>query len=168
MGVVLILQCQRSLWISLTLLILFVNGPIQEHRHRLDSFGFIVQFFFNLQIYDAVFSDHMLVLFDVTLTCTTVNLMLHLSSIVFLTPLQLVSFQMFVIRTVLSLSLVKWRDSCCLTCGAVERRAGGKRINWRCLQILKDCLCHYQRTVKDAKRKYFSDLIVKSSQSCFI
>ncbi len=50
-----------------------VSGPTQERGHTLDlvlSFGLPVR---NLEICDAVFSDHMPVLFDIALACNTVE-----------------------------------------------------------------------------------------------
>lgn len=50
-----------------------VSGPTQEHGHTLDlvlSYGLPV---LNLEICDAVFSDHMPVLFETVLACHTVK-----------------------------------------------------------------------------------------------
>ncbi len=50
-----------------------VSGPTKERGHTLDlvlSFGLPVR---NLEICDAVFSDHMPVLFDIALACNTVE-----------------------------------------------------------------------------------------------
>lgn len=51
----------------------YVSGPTQEHGHTLDlvlSYGLPI---FNIKVYDVVFSDHMPVLFDVTLPCHNVK-----------------------------------------------------------------------------------------------
>jgi len=66
-----------------------VSGPTQERGHTLElvlSYGLPV---LNLEICDAFFSDHMPVLFDVTLACETVKLTL-------LTPLSLLNRTVFI------------------------------------------------------------------------
>ncbi len=51
------------------LILLYVSGPTQQKGHTLDlilSYGLP---FFNVQVHDAVFSDHMPVLFNFTVPC---------------------------------------------------------------------------------------------------
>lgn len=75
MCVVLISQWQRVFLnlIDSFNLVQSVSGPTQEHGHTLDlvlSYGLPV---LNLEICDAVFSDHMPVLFETALACHTVK-----------------------------------------------------------------------------------------------
>ena len=54
-------------------LVQYMSGPTEEHGHTLDlvlSYGLPV---LNLEICDAVFLDHMPVLFEVALACNTVK-----------------------------------------------------------------------------------------------
>ena len=75
MCVVLISQCQRAFLnlIDSFNLVQSVSGPTQKHRHTLDlvlSYGLP---FFNQEICDAVFSDHIPVLFEAALAHNTVK-----------------------------------------------------------------------------------------------
>ena len=75
MCVVLISQCQRAFLnlIDSFNLVQSVSGPTQKHRHTLDlvlSYGLP---FFNQEICDAVFSDHIPVLFEAALARNTVK-----------------------------------------------------------------------------------------------
>lgn len=54
-------------------LVLSVSGPIQEHVHILDIVLSYVLPIFNLEICDAVFSDHMSVIFEAAFICNTIK-----------------------------------------------------------------------------------------------
>lgn len=48
---------------------------------------------------------------------------------------------------------------------AEKRSASGKKTGYKSLQILKDSWRFYQRTVRTARAKYFSDIIVSNSNN---
>ncbi len=82
-----------------------VSGPTQERGHTLDlvlSFGLPVR---NLEICDAVFSDHMPVLFDIALACNTVETRTAIRPCRIINPSTAVKFTSVLVRTVLYHSL---------------------------------------------------------------
>uniref|UniRef100_A0A8C6M722 Reverse transcriptase domain-containing protein n=1 Tax=Nothobranchius furzeri TaxID=105023 RepID=A0A8C6M722_NOTFU len=177
-----------------------VAGPTHERGHTLDlvlSHGFPS---FNIEICDAVFSDHSPVLFEVPLVCASVkpravaqcrrvfnsSTAEHFSTVFN----QICQIPDFLCSQTDDLS--SWFYSTCRTAldtvaplktrrpktkcepwlnemtRAVRRDCRRAERKWKkdklqvSFQMLKDCWRQYQRTVKEAKRKHFSDIILSN------
>uniref|UniRef100_A0A8P4K1H9 Reverse transcriptase domain-containing protein n=1 Tax=Dicentrarchus labrax TaxID=13489 RepID=A0A8P4K1H9_DICLA len=176
-----------------------VSGPTQEHGHTLDlvlSYGLPV---FNLEICDAVFSDHMPVLFEAALACHTVKPRAAARCCRIINPSTAVQFSVafnqnsiFPESVCSTEELSSWFHSTCQTVldtvaplksrqpktksepwlndmtHAVRRECRRAERKWKkdklqvSFQMLGNCWRHYQKTVKDAKRKHFSDMILSN------
>ncbi len=177
-----------------------VSGPTQERGHTLDlvlSFGLPVR---NLEICDAVFSDHMPVLFDIALACNTVETRAAIRPCRIINPSTAVKFTSVFSQNCAipqsicndSEALSSWLHSTCQTVmdtvaplkirqpktkfepwlndtvRAVRRECRRAERKWKkdklrvSFQILRDCWHHFQKTVKEAKINYISEIILSN------
>uniref|UniRef100_A0A3B4X257 Reverse transcriptase domain-containing protein n=1 Tax=Seriola lalandi dorsalis TaxID=1841481 RepID=A0A3B4X257_SERLL len=178
-----------------------VCGPTKEHGHTLDlvlSYGLPV---FNLEICDALFSEHMPVLFDVVVAGNTVkpraaaarccrvinpstagqfSAVFNQSCVV---PESMYndtdelsswfrSSCQIVLDTVAPLKIRLPKTKCEPwlndTTRAVRRQCRRAERKWKrdkqqvSFQMLRECWRNYQTTLKDAKTKHFSDIILSN------
>uniref|UniRef100_A0A3P9MP71 Reverse transcriptase domain-containing protein n=1 Tax=Oryzias latipes TaxID=8090 RepID=A0A3P9MP71_ORYLA len=179
-------------------LVQHVSEPTQERGHTLDlvlTYGLSVS---NLVICDAVFSDHMPVLFDITLPCSPCRPPAPARWVRIINPSTAALFSSSFNQTsVIPQStcsstdeLSSWLHSTCLTvldavvplksrqpkvktepwlnnvtraarreCRKAERKFKKDKLQVS-LQMLKASWCHYQATVKEAKREHLSNVIL--------
>lgn len=177
-----------------------VSGATHERGHTLDivlSYGLPIH---NLEICDAVFSDHMPVLFEIMLAgntakpcaiarrCRIINpsTAVQFSSVFsqhcdipdsicndaeelslwFLSTCQTVIDAVAPLKTRQSKTKAEpWRND---TTQVVRRECRRGKHKWKkdklhvSFQMLRDCWRHYQTCLKEAKRKYFAEIILSN------